>query len=371
MDAFFAAIEERDSPWLRGRPVVVGADPRQGKGRGVVSTANYHARAYGIHSAMPISRAWRLSVAAAQRGDEPATFLPVDMPNYRRVSDRIFDLLKLEVPVVEPASIDEAYLELSRCGSYEAATELCRRIKEKILNQEQLTASVGIGPNKLIAKIASGVRKPDGLTVVIERDAERFLAGLPLRAIPGIGPKTELELARQGFHRVEDLKRLPRGDLEARFGKRGGELYAKLRAHDESPVSPDAEIKSIGEQETFDHDTRAVDFLIDRLAPMCRRVLAALADDGFSGFRTVVLIVRFADFETKSRRRTLATPGRDVRTLQAEAIKLLLPFLDRRENPQGKPLRLIGVRVEHLLKPLDALAPHPTVSDPVQATLWP
>ena len=166
MDAFFAAIEERDDPSLSGLPIVVGADPRAGKGRGVVSTANYPARAYGIHSALPISQAWRLSEAARNQGKPPVRFLPVRMEHYAEVSAHVMETLRRFVFSVEQASIDEAYFDLSSCESYTLAEDICRRVKRAIRDEERLTASVGIGPNKLIAKIASGMCKPDGLTTV-------------------------------------------------------------------------------------------------------------------------------------------------------------------------------------------------------------
>ena len=166
MDAFFAAIEERDHPELKGRPVVVGADPAGGKGRGVVATANYPARVYGIHSAMPISRAWQLAEAARRRGRPATAFVRGSHRKYGEVSGRIMAILHHFAPVVEEASIDEAYLDLSFAGSFEAAAEICRSIKAEILAKERLTASMGLGPNKMVAKIASDFQKPDGLTVV-------------------------------------------------------------------------------------------------------------------------------------------------------------------------------------------------------------
>ncbi len=176
MDAFFAAIEERDHPELKGRPVVVGADPAGGQGRGVVSTANYPARVYGIHSAMPISTAWKLAEAARRRGRPATVFVRGSHRKYGEVSARIMAILHHYAPVVEEASIDEAYFDLSFTGSFEAAAALARQIKAAILGQERLTGSIGIGPNKMVAKIASDFQKPDGLTLVTAEEAEAFLA---------------------------------------------------------------------------------------------------------------------------------------------------------------------------------------------------
>ncbi|MGA6826205.1 DNA polymerase IV [Nitrospira sp. NS4] len=348
MDAFFAAIEERENPSLRGLPIVVGADPRGGKGRGVVSTANYKAREYGIHSALPISKAWRLSEAAKRQGRPPARFLPVRMERYAEVSAHVMETLRRFVFLVEPASIDEAYFDLSSCESYRLAEEVCRKMKCAIGDEEHLTASVGIGPNKLVAKIASGLRKPDGLTVVREGEVASFLAPLPVRTIPGIGPKTEAELARVGVKTVKDMRSFSQQELRGMFGKRGGDLYEKVRGRDESPVEETYEAKSVGEQETFEQDTGDSSFLTERLRAMSEDVMRRATAEGFTHFRTVVLTVRFADFETKSRSHTLSVPTNSLAVLQREAMNLLAPFLDDRENPLGKLIRLIGVRVEKL-----------------------
>ncbi len=348
MDAFFAAIEARDTPALRDVPLVVGADPRGGAGRGVVSTSNYLAREYGIHSATPISTAWRLSEAARRRGRPPVVFVPVHMEKYRVGSDRVMAIMRRFMPHLEPASIDEAYGDLSAAGSYDAAEAHCRAMKSAILEEEGLTASVGVGPNKLIAKIASGMHKPDGLTVVREEEAEAFLEPLPVRVIPGIGPKTSAELAKEGVRLVRDLKQWPLPRMEHMFGKRGEHFYANLRGRDASPLEERWEPKSIGEQETFERDTREADALSTALQALCRGVMERGRKEGIRSFRSIVLTVRFADFETKTRSRTLAAPADDEMTLRREALKLLLPFLDRRENPKNKLIRLLGIRVEKL-----------------------
>jgi nucleotidyltransferase/DNA polymerase involved in DNA repair len=350
MDAFFAAIEERDHPELQGRPLVVGADPAGGQGRGVVSTANYPARVYGIHSAMPISRAWQLAEAARRRGRPATVFTRGHYPRYREVSAQIMAILHRHAPVVEAAGIDEAYFDLSFTGSYEQAVEVARQLKAAILAQERLTASVGIGPNKLIAKIASDFTKPDGLTVVTAAEAEAFLAPLPVRKIPGIGPKTERALARRGLKLVQDLKRFSAAELETWFGKWGPELYERLRGRHDSPLVTNWEPKSVGEQETFGRDTRDLEFIFRRLWSLCREVHRRFTAGGFQTYRTVVVTVRFADFDTYTRSHSRPEPASSLRTLTFEAMKLLMPFLDRRENPRSKLIRLIGVRVEKLGK---------------------
>jgi DNA polymerase IV (DinB-like DNA polymerase) len=348
MDAFFAAVEERDHPELRGRPLVVGADPRDGKGRGVVSTANYPARSYGIHSALPISQAWRRSEIARRQGQPPVVFLRPNFDRYVEVSGRILTMVRRHVSMIEQSGIDEMYFDLSVAGRVDKAKEICQSIKHDIITEERLTASIGIGPNKLIAKIASDFHKPDGLTVVEGQDAEAFVAPLPVRKIPGIGPKTEARLHQQGINVVQDLKRFSREGLEGLFGKWGVELYEKVRGRDESPIQEAYEVKSVGEQETFAEDTRDSNVIVDHLRRMCEDVARRLLGSGFQTFRTVVVTGRFADFETKSRSHTLAHPTGSRKDLEVEAIKLFLPFLDRRDNPGRKLIRMIGVRVEKL-----------------------
>ncbi|MDI3467005.1 MAG: DNA polymerase IV [Nitrospira sp.] len=348
MDAFFAAIEERDSPAFRGVPLVVGANPQGGKGRGVVSTSNYPARAYGIHSATPISTAWRLSEVARRAGKPPVIFVSVDMQKYARVSEKVMRIVRRFIPSVEQASIDEVYGDVSWTGSYEEAEHICHRLKTEIHSEEQLTASIGLGPNKLIAKIASGWRKPNGLTIVRAEGAEAFLAPLSIRVIPGIGPKTEDMLKAKSIEIVTDLRALPLHQLEAMLGKRGVDLYEKVRGRDDSPVEEYSEPKSIGEQETFECDTLDSHLLLNQLDGLVRGVMDRLHHEGFHSFRTVVLTIRFADFVTKSRAHTLARTTGEPAILRREAIKLMLPFLDRRENPHRKLIRLLGLRVEKL-----------------------
>ena len=355
MDAFFAAIEERDNPRFRGLPIAVGADPRQGAGRGVVATANYKAREYGLRSALPISQAWRMSEAARRRGRPPVVFLPPRFERYVEVSERIVAAVRAHVPQVERAGLDEMYFDLTHAGSNERAAEISREIKADIRARERLTASVGIGPNKLIAKIASDMQKPDGLTIVGEEDAEKFLEPLSVRKIPGVGPKTEVILNRLGIRTIAQLKALPLAKLEEIMGKWGQGLYETARGLDDSPVEESGEVKSIGEQETFFEDTLDAEFLVSKLKEMAVSLEGKLRDEGFQGFRTVGLVVRFADFETKSKAFTLKNPIRSADEMFTVALRLLLPFLDRRMNPHFKKIRLLGLKMEKLVKPTEVV----------------
>jgi DNA polymerase IV (archaeal DinB-like DNA polymerase) len=354
MDAFYAAVETRLNPALRDLPVVVGADPKGGKGRGVVTTANYMARKFGIGSALPISRAWRFAEAAHQRGAPATVFIQPRMSLYREVSDRIMQILQAYADAFEEASIDEAYLDVSSRQTFDAATEQMIRLKGEIREREGLGCSIGIGPNKLIAKIASGHRKPDGLTVVEPAELKNFLSPLPIRVIPGIGPKSEHFLHAQKLRTVEDLRRVPETTLVEWFGKWGQRLYEKVRGIDDSGVSNEWTRKSLGEQETFEEDTCSQPIVTERLDCMAERIIAKLKDKSFTAFRTLTVTVRFADFQTTNRSRTLKESIRigdedhALRRLKEEALSLMLPFFDARENPRGKAFRLIGLRVEKL-----------------------
>lgn len=319
-----------------------------GRGRGVVSTANYRAREYGIHSAMPISRAWQLSEAAQRKGKPAAVFVSTNGRRYHEVSERIMTIVGTYAEHIEQVSVDEAYLDLSASGSYEKAVRICLKLKKEVSEKERLTASVGIGPNKLIAKIASDRWKPDGLTVVREEEAEKFLEPLPIRVIPGIGSKTEALFIKKGIRSVGDLKKFSRDEMENFLGKWGKSLYEKVRGRDASPLVSEWVAKSVGEQETFETDTSDPSFVSGRLCSLAQTVIRRFTNDGFRTFTRVVLTVRFADFETKTKSRTLQNPERSYGSLAIEGLALLLPFFDRRENPRRKKIRLVGIRVERL-----------------------
>jgi DNA polymerase IV (archaeal DinB-like DNA polymerase) len=348
MDAFFAAVEERDKPHLRGKPIVVGSDPAEGRGRGVVATANYVARQFGIHSAMPITQAWQLAETARRKGALETIWITPRGGRYGEVSRRIMAIISEFVPEFEQTSVDEAYLELSFTESYERAGEICKKIKEAIREKESLTASMGIGPNKLIAKIASDWEKPDGFTVVEEKDAEKFIEPLPIRRIPGVGPKTEIFLRARNIRIIKDAKNMTQAELAELLGKSGADLYWRVRGVDHAPIRSDYETKSLGEQETFDRDTLDAAVLSGRLKMICQNVTRELSNNGFRQFGRVVLTVRFSNFETKTRSRTLLNSMRTASELEFEMWKLFLPFLDDRENPGRRLIRLLGVRVEKL-----------------------
>jgi DNA polymerase IV (DinB-like DNA polymerase) len=350
MDAFYAAVEARIDPALRDRPLVVGADPKAGRGRGVVTTASYAARRYGIRSAMPISRAWRLAERARLRGEPETVFIRGNMDRYREVSARIMAILSPHADAFEEASIDEMYLDLSSLGSVEAAAERAAALKGLIAEREGLTCSVGIGPNKLVAKIASDRQKPDGLTIIRAEDVQAFLDPLRIRVIPGIGPKTERLLQGHGIQTVADLRGVEQARLAEWLGRWGSELHDRARGISDDPVSNEWEPKTVGEQETFEVDSLDPVFVLERARELARTVVSRLARQGFRAFRTVTITVRFENFLTFSRSHTSRELLATEEALQAEAERLLLPFFDDRENPRRRRLRLIGVRVEKLVR---------------------
>jgi len=350
MDAFYASVEARHNPELRDRPVVVGADPKEGRGRGVVEAASYAARRYGIRSAMPISRAWKLAEAARKKGEPAVAFVHGNRTLYVEVSGRVMAILAPGGDLFEEASIDEAYLDLSCLGTFEAAVERVQALKREVAEREGLTCSVGLGPNKLVAKIASDFKKPDGLTLVRPEDVQAFLDPMVIRVIPGIGPKTEAELHERGIRTVRDLRELERGQLAEWFGRWGEDLHAKAHGLSDSPVSNEWEPKSVGEQETFEVNTLDPDFILQRVRGLAAEVFSRLQRQGFRACRTVTITVRFAHFRTVTRAHTSRDLIASEASLYDAAAGLFAPFFDARENPRSTRIRLIGVRAEKLVR---------------------
>jgi len=331
MDAYFAAVEVQDNPELAGKPVIVGGSPRS---RGVVSTASYEARRYGVRSAMPCREAARLC--------PEGIFLPVRGARYAEVSRRIMGILRTavgETGRVEPVSLDEAYVDP---GPGDAAA-VARRIKAEIKRQTGLTASVGVAPNKLLAKVASEHGKPDGFTVVRPEDVDRLLLPLPVRSLPGIGPKTAAELAPLGIRTVADLRSADRGLLEVTFGKRSAELLHLAYGEDDRPVEAISELKSLGTETTFDRDVGDLETLRQKLGEFAAELAGRLAKAQLRA-RTVTVKIRFADFQTVSRSQTY--PRSLAESLElAEAAEKVLRRVERRDR-----VRLIGLQVSGLTR---------------------
>lgn len=361
MDYFFAQIEERENPQFKGKPIVVGADPKEGKGRGVVSAASYEARKYGIHSALPISKAYQLC--------PKAIFLPVNMELYQKVSEEIMVIVKKYSPTFEQVSLDEAYLDLSFLWQaikgrrqliiYGQGEELAEKLKKEILEKEKLTCTIGIGPNKLIAKMTSKKAKPNGLLVIKPYQVREFLEPLDIDDLPGIGPKTAEKLREIGIDKIKELKNLSKTKLKDIFGVAGKTFYERARGIDEALVTTEVIIKSIGRQITFEKDTRDSEIIFENFEQMIKEVyqeLKAMRTKSSSSpslplearfenkflFKTITVICRFQDFETHTKSKTLKEPTGNFEILKSEAKKLLLKFLV--ENL--KLIRLIGLRIK-------------------------
>ena len=332
MDAFYASVEERDRPELKGRPLVVGGTP---DGRGVVAAASYAARAYGIRSAMPAARARRLC--------PEAIFLRPDFAKYRYESDRIRAIFHEVTDRIEPLSLDEAYLDVTRNRWDEPlAGRIAQRIKARIREVTGLTASAGVGPSKLVAKLASDHDKPDGLVVIPPDRVDAFLKPLPVRRLWGVGPKTAERLGALGIDTVADLRGADAAVLSERLGRYGEQLWELAHGRDERPVVSHREPKSRGQEVTLEVnelDLAAIEGWIDRHAA---RIASDLQARGLAG-RTVTLKVRYANFETVTRSRTLAEPTHDADRI-AEVARGLLPAT----QAGRRPIRLIGVAVSHL-----------------------
>ncbi|MFP4029426.1 MAG: DNA polymerase IV [Candidatus Brocadiia bacterium] len=335
MDAFFAAIEQRDNPEYKGKPVVVGADPKGGEGRGVVSTCSYEAREYGIHSAQPISEAYRRC--------PHAVFLHVRGERYAEESRRIRDILREFTPDIEPISIDEAFLDVTGTmhlfgGKKELAAEIARRVKERT----GLTASLGVAPNKMIAKIASDLEKPEGLVIVEPDEVRSFLDPLPVEKLWGVGEKTLQSLHSRGIETIGDLARCRPEELEKDFGKQGPHLWKLARGEDRRPVETEDETKSVGHEHTFEVDTDDLQLLRSTLMKLSEKVARRLRRGGWHG-RTVTTKVRLEDFSTFTRRRTL---DRAVNSAP-QLFEIAEQNFQRAYNGEQK-VRLVGVSVSGL-----------------------
>ena len=335
LDAFFAAVEERENTELKGKAVIVGADPKQGAGRGVVATCNYLAREFGVRSAMPISRAWKLC--------PEGIYLRPNFELYERASEKVMAILRKYPDKFEQVGIDEAFLDVgSKVRDFDEAAKLADRMKQEVLNKEKLTCSVGVGPNKLIAKLASDYRKPYGLTIVKPENVKNFLKPLPVRKIPGIGPKAEIKLKELGIKTIGELAIFNKKTLIEVFGKWGILMHEYANGIDNSEVTEEYEIKSIGREITFEEDvgdSEVIFTTIDRLIDDFHGELT----DSDTKFKTVNIKIRYEDFETHTRAKSLQFHTDDRQKIKGIAKELILKFLQSK-----KKIRLIGVRVSGL-----------------------
>ncbi|MFH0839707.1 MAG: DNA polymerase IV [Candidatus Omnitrophota bacterium] len=360
MDAFFASIEQRDNPSLGGKPVIVGADPQKGRGRGVVAASSYEARKFGIHSAMPISTAYQKCPHAA--------FLLPDMQKYSEVSRHIYKILYDFTPEIEPVSIDEAFLNIT--GSYKlfgTPQKTCLLIKSSIKKETLLTASIGLAPTKMAAKIASDLEKPDGLVRVSRKNLLDFLWPLDIKRLWGLGKKTEAVLKDRGISTIGELAKKDVKEIMDLLGKNGLHLWQLANGIDDSEVLTDSEAKSLSSETTFDKDTSDRDQVEAAIMSLCEKVSARLRCEGLKA-KTVTLKIRLEGFLTYTRALTLGVSTNHTDILYKYAKELYAKFdtfdgpknsrllsiaLSKRSAPKGDPqkkkIRLIGVKASNLI----------------------
>ncbi len=331
LDAFYASVEILDRPELRGKPVIVAGSER----RGVVTAASYEARKFGVRSAMPAATAKRLC--------PQGVFLPNRFSRYKEASDEVFAIYRRFTPIVEPLSIDEAFLDVTGCERlFGSAEEAARKIKEAVRRETGLIVSAGVASNKFLAKIASDLGKPDGLVVVPPGEEQAFLDPLPVGKLWGVGKVTEGALSRMGIRTIGDLRRVPRDRMVRSFGAHGEHLHALSRGIDDRPVETQREAKSIGHEETYDRDLRDRGTMRRELLSLSDRVSERLRRHGVKG-RTVTLKVKYHDFVLVTRAITLAYPTDDGGTIYRCALDLLT------ETEAGpRPVRLLGISVSKL-----------------------
>jgi len=331
MDAFYASVEQRDNPSLRGKPVAVGGDPTQ---RGVVAAASYEARTFGVRSAIPMSRAVRLCPSLV--------IVRPDFHKYRSISQQIFDIYREATPLVEPLSLDEAYLDVTENSWNEPlGINVARRLKDRIKEATHLTASAGVAPNKFLAKIASGWKKPDGLTVVAPERVEKFLQGLPVDALWGVGPVTAERLRERGMEKLTDVRAKPISELESIVGSLAPWLIDLANGRDNRAVEPNRPSKSAGSEETYATDLVSTEEIRREIDRMARDIAGWLARKQKTA-RTVTIKVRYSDFTTITRSNSITEATADPGNIAARALRLL----DKTEAG-ARPVRLLGVSVHN------------------------
>jgi len=334
MDAFYPAVEALDNPALKGRPVIVGGTPK----RGVVSSASYEAREFGVHSAQPIATAVRLC--------PDGIFLPVRMKRYKEISEQIFEIFHRFTPLVEPLSIDEAFLDVT--GSthlFGDPIKIAKTIKQTVVKETGLTISAGVAPSKFVAKIASDMEKPDGLTVVRPDRVREFLDPLPIKKMWGVGKATQETLGRLNVRTFKDLSRVPVKLLERRFGIHGLKMHLLSMGIDERAVVPDQDVKSVGHEETFSNDISDLGAAKKELLSLANKVARRMRQKKTTG-RTITLKVKYDDFVQITRSATLPKPTDDGPEIYSIACSLL-----EKTDAGKRPVRLLGISLSKLSFP--------------------
>ncbi|MFC1818363.1 DNA polymerase IV [Thermodesulfobacteriota bacterium] len=331
MDAFYASVEQLDNPALKGKPVIVGGSSK----RGVVSAASYEARRYKIHSAMPIAQAMKLC--------PHGFFLPVRMKRYKEISSQVFRIFQKYTPLVEPLSLDEAFLDVTGSAKlFGTAEDIAKRIRKEVFQETGLTISAGVAASKLVAKIASDLNKPDGLTIVpFGREAE-FLAPLPIRRLWGVGKKTQETLSLLGVHSFGDIASLPEKLLEQKFGKHGISLRRKALGLDNRDVETEHETKSVGHEFTFDTDLVELETIRRELLELAVMLAKRLRRYQLQG-KTITLKVKYHDFKQITRSSTIKHHSADSKCIYEKTLQLL-----KKTDAGQEPIRLLGISVSGL-----------------------
>ena len=331
MDAFYPSVEILDNPALKGRPVIVGG----GKERGVVSSASYEARRFGVHSAQPVAKAKRLC--------PDGVFLPVRMSRYQEISKQVFEIFCRFTPLVEPLSIDEAFLDVT--GSirlFGQPEDIAKQIKQIVLTETGLTVSAGVAPSKFVAKIASDIDKPDGLTVVHPNGVRDFLDPLPVKKMWGVGKVTQLSLSHLNIHTFRELRQTPVKVLEKKIGKHGVKIHLLAMGIDERDVIPDHDVKSIGHEQTFSQDIISLNPAQKELLALSNKVARRMRHKGLKG-KTITLKVKYFDFVQITRSATLPKSIDDGFEMYSVACRLL-----KKTEITKKPIRLLGISLSQL-----------------------
>jgi DNA polymerase IV (DinB-like DNA polymerase) len=336
LDCFFAAVEERDNLEYQGKPVVIGADPKEGNGRGVVSTCNYEARKYGLHSAMPISKAFRRC--------PHGIYLQPNFQKYKEASEKVMEILQSYTSILQKVGIDEAYLDLTEiCYEFDQAEELAKEIQTEIFDQVGITLSIGIAPTKSIAKIASDYNKPNGITVVEKKNIRSFLSNLDITKIPGIGKKSKIYYNKNGLKLIGDIIKTPLYEMIEKFGKNGEWIWKIANGLDNREVKEfHEERKSISKERTFYENTDDIKTILAKLEDINERIHKTIIKNNIF-YRTITLKIRLEGFLTYTRSKTLPYPMQNRKKVMEIIIGLLNEFIKLR-----KKVRLVGIKLSNL-----------------------
>ena len=336
LDAFFAAVEVRDNPDYKNKPVIVGADPKDGKGRGVISTCNYEARKYGLHSAMPISIAYKKC--------PHGIYLRPNFTKYHEASEKVMGIIKSTSSIFQQVSIDEAYIDISEnCATYEEALNTAKEIQSRVLDDVGITLSIGCAPTKSIAKIASDYKKPNGITIVKPEEIKEFLSPMDITRIPGIGKKTKEYYNKQGIRIIGDIINTPLHRMIEKFGKNGKWVWDVANGLNQPKFKSSRDIrKSISKERTFYDDTSDFNLIISKLEEINEKLHIKLDKDG-SYYKTISLKIRFEGFLTYTRSKSLPHHIQDVKKAMNVILELYQEFLN-----YDKKVRLVGIKLSNL-----------------------